>query len=413
MEIARKQLGDILELTITGRLDGAWAEHLSKELATVLSEGNHQVQLDLSEVKYLSSAGIGVLMQFYKQFDSLKGWIRISQASPQIRSVLELTRLDKILIGVAKPAAPKAPLHRQMERDGVHYEIFDTERGATLKCNAIGKPDRLVGCGFEEKDSRPVKFPRSTFAVGVGAFGDNFADCRAQFGEFLAVAGATTCLPTDGSNVPDFMLAKEDLVPELNVLYGLACEGRIAQQVRFDTGKTTRPIALTALLEACLDVAESDTIGAVIAAESAGLMGTALRRSPALGGKSGNGGDPSAPFGFPDVRGWLSFSAEQSHRRSLTLAAGVVTRREVPALASWLRPLHMKKSLTAHVHAAVFSYRPLQKGMLDLNTTVKTLFEGENPLSVLHLLSDDREIHGGGESEFVRGACWFSPLSGV
>jgi hypothetical protein len=41
---------------------------------------------------------------------------------------------------------------------------------------------------------------------------------------------------------------------------------------------------------------------------------------------------------------------------------------------------------------------------------VKTLFEGENLQSVMHLVSDDREISGAGESEFVRGACWFSPI---
>ena len=187
----------------------------------------------------------------------------------------------------------------------------------------------------------------------------------------------------------------------------LSCEGRMARQLRFDTGKRGNPIELTTLFETCLDVAESDAIGIVFAAESAGLMGTALRLSPALGG------DAEAPFGFPDVRRWMSFSAEQSYRRTLSLATGVVTRRQIASLAAWLRPLHMKKNLAAHVHAAVFSYRPLQKGMLDLNAAVKSLFETENPQGVLHLLSDDREISGGGESEFVRGACWFSPLSGV
>ena len=31
-------------------------------------------------------------------------------------------------------------------------------------------------------------------------------------------------------------------------------------------------------------------------------------------------------------------------------------------------------------------------------------------LGLLHLLHDDREIAGVGESEFTRGACWVAPL---
>ncbi len=33
--------------------------------------------------------------------------------------------------------------------------------------------------------------------------------------------------------------------------------------------------------------------------------------------------------------------------------------------------------------------------------------------AVLHLLHDSREITGGGESEFVRGACWVGKIDGV
>jgi hypothetical protein len=58
----------------------------------------------------------------------------------------------------------------------------------------------------------------------------------------------------------------------------------------------------------------------------------------------------------------------------------------------------------------VFSYRPLKKGEIDLKTTVATLFEAETLQAVLHLLNDDREVVGMGQSEFVRGACWIGPI---
>jgi hypothetical protein len=100
--------------------------------------------------------------------------------------------------------------------------------------------------------------------------------------------------------------------------------------------------------------------------------------------------------------------------RSLVLVAGVAARpARAGSLAPLLRPLAPDRGdLAGHFHAAAFSYRPLPHGAaLDLKTTVGTLFEAETLQGVLHLLHDDRPIAGAGESEFARGACWFSPIT--
>ena len=75
-----------------------------------------------------------------------------------------------------------------------------------------------------------------------------------------------------------------------------------------------------------------------------------------------------------------------------------------------LRPLEGGSGTAGHFHAAAFSYRPLQKGRIDLKTTVKSVFEAQTLQGVLHLLGDDREIVAAGQSEFVRGSCWVSPI---
>jgi hypothetical protein len=139
-------------------------------------------------------------------------------------------------------------------------------------------------------------------------------------------------------------------------------------------------------------------------AESAGLVGAALRRSPAA---------QSASFQYPDIRTWLSFSTERLYARSLALVAGVGSSAPSGPLASLLRPLGAAPGPFGHFHAAAFSYRPLQKGEIDLKSTVAALFESENLQGVLHLLTDNRQAAGPQQSEFVRGACWISALSGV
>jgi anti-sigma B factor antagonist len=247
MELAREHFGDALNLIVKGRLDGYWADHLAKELAEVLREGVHQVRLDLAGVNYMSSAGIGTLVEFYKQFKAIHGSFTVINGSPHVRTLLTMTKLDALLIAdslQAASSAPTAPLFRQWERGGILFEIFDIAPGATLRCVTIGDPSRLSGCRFREEDCHTVSFPASTFAVGLGAFGNDFADCRGRFGEFMSVAGAAAYLPADGTNVPDYMLAAETFVPELQVLYCAQAEGRFPFLARFEAGRESGAVKL-------------------------------------------------------------------------------------------------------------------------------------------------------------------------
>jgi hypothetical protein len=157
-----------------------------------------------------------------------------------------------------------------------------------------------------------------------------------------------------------------------------------------------------------LEVAGSPTIGLVIVAESAGLVGAALRRSPAAAAAP-----QDAPFKYPDVRSWLSFSTERLHLRSLALGFGIASTENAAGLAPMLRPIAAEGSPQGHFHAAAFSYRPLKKGHIDLRATVSALFETESLQGVLHLLSDDREVAGPHQSEFIRGACWIAPVTEI
>ena len=80
-------------------------------------------------------------------------------------------------------------------------------------------------------------------------------------------------------------------------------------------------------------------------------------------------------------------------------------------LAPFVRPAGgAEPGLAAHLHAAVLPFHALAQGRADLGQTVGALFEDTCPVSLLHLIPDDREIAGAGESQFVRGILWISPL---
>jgi anti-anti-sigma factor len=409
MEISQEQLEDgWVEVAVNGRLDSYWADHFKTVLEDLVRAGTSKVRVNLADVSYLSSAGLGALLWCRKHLESVRGKLVVTSPSEAVREVLEVTRLGALLDTEAPVLRPgrrtTVALGRRLDRDQVIFEVFDKPAAAGLACRLIGDPRPLLEQGFGPDDCRTVAFPVAGLGLGLGALGKDFSDCRDRFGEFLVAAGAAAYLPTDGSNVPDYLVTSADATPELHVCYGLVCEGALTRFARFETESAVGRVPLSHLVQGYLDLAKADRIGLVLLGETAGLMGAALRRSP------GAGAVAASPFTFPQIRDWVTFTAERAYMRSTALVVGVAVRGDPGQLAPLLRPLGKEETLRGHFHAAAFSFRPLPRGELELRPAVTALFEQQRLQGILHLLADHREAVGLGESEFVRGGGWFAPL---
>jgi anti-anti-sigma factor len=402
MEITKRSLAGTVELHVNGRLDAHWADHLTRAIEEILQGGAHHLRVDMSDVSYMSSAGVRVLLRFRKQAQQLSGSFVVVQPSAAVRTVLEMAGLV-VLFGEEAPRAAAPPESRQFDVEGIRFECFDLEKGAGLQCRMVGDPLKLQSAGYGPDDCRRLETGASTIVVGLGAFGRDYHDCRGRFGELLAAGGVAAYLPTDGTNHPDYLLSAGAFVPTPQLLYGLVCQGSFQRLVRFDADAGGAPASLSNVVRGCLDPQDAEIVGIVMVVESAGLIGAKLRKSPDA--------DPLR-CDLPAVREWLSFSPERVHGHGVALLAGVVATSRC-ALDPFLRRLDADRPLTAHFHAAAFPYRPLRKGRIDLRESVSALFEAETVQSVLHLLNDDRQIVGGGQSSFVRGACWISPITEI
>ena len=419
MEITKQQLGETLELKLQGRVDSYWADHLGAAVDQEIRQGFHNITLDLSQVAFLSSAGIGTLVRLYKDLKSIQGSLAVSKCSPTVLKVLQFSKLEDLLVAKTSSAglslepssAVESPAKAtKVELPEATYEVYALADGANLQCQLLGNASPLELCRFDKEHCRTFRFPNSTFAIGLGALGEGFEECKGRFGEFIAAGGAVAYLPTDGTNVPDFLLADGTTTAEVQVCYGIACHGMSQQPfgslVRFDA-KGGVPVKLTTLLESCLELTKNQQIGVVMIAECAGLIGAALRNSPTTG--TGE----QKPFEFPQIRDWLSFTAEPAYTNRVALLAGVAVRGRSDAMAPMVRPFPKASDVpfAGHFHAAVFSYRPVQRGQIDLNASIKTLFERQALEGILHLLTDDRDTSGNRQTELYRGACWIAPIS--
>ncbi len=408
MEITRQRLDNTFELKARGRLDAYWAGHLGDEVAEVLREGARSIRLNMKAVEYVSSAGIRVLFQAYKQLKDIHGTFSVTEPSEAVQSVLELAGLVELLLEKASSGDVVIAEPRRAEtftRGNARFEILESH-STTMTVRAIGSPEMLSRCQFHRQHCQELRFGHEMLGIGLGAFGKNFDDCKSRFGEFLAAGGVAAYLPTDGSNVPDYILSTRDFVPRLQVLYGLTCVGDFSKVVYFESRENSLPLTLREIVEACRDIAGNDAIAVAMIAESAGLMGAALRRSPALEAS------PEPAFEHPQIRQWLSFTAERAYASSLAFVVGVATTSPSSPLNPIVRPLAKGCDLAGHFHAASFSYHPLKKGETNLTEAARRLFEVETLEGVLHLLNDERES-GAGQSEFVRGACWIGSIAEI
>jgi len=96
MEIIKKKISDTeLLLKPMGRIDVNVAykfEHdVSKEL-----EGIKIFTLDFSNVEYISSIGLRVLLEFQKKMEA-QGNMKIINVRPEILEIFSIVRFDKIL----------------------------------------------------------------------------------------------------------------------------------------------------------------------------------------------------------------------------------------------------------------------------------------------------------------------------
>jgi anti-anti-sigma factor len=417
MECQVRRANDVAELVLAGSLDASWSPYLADRIDDVVRAGAVEVWFDMGGVTYLSSHGIAILVRYHQQLRKIGGRVRILACSELVASVLKLTGVAQLLAGdgpLSTPTTSAVAESNVIECDGMTLQMFPGKASSGLaSLSLIGEPGRLPGHGYEAWDERILKAEPGIVALGLGALGPGFDECRGRFGEFLAVAGVAAYRPSAGDGRPDFEHAARAFVPSLRVLYGLAFPTATAAVMRFESSAEpgSPSVSLSRIARACLDQTAGRPVGIVIAGESDGLVGAAIRRSP-VGLAAG-----TDPFAHPGVRDWLSFTPEPEFSRTMALVVGVATHQPIPALAPFVRPLlggvalESSGVISGHFHAAVLPYRPIPAGAIELDATVNHLIEPGRIETILHLLGDARPILGAGESLFKRGAIWYVPLS--
>jgi len=96
MEISVKDKGGATILTLSGRLDLASGTTLKEQVKNQLKKGNTMIHLNLSQVDFINSSGLGSLVSIMKEVRLQKGRFTLSNLASYVQEIFEITQLSHI-----------------------------------------------------------------------------------------------------------------------------------------------------------------------------------------------------------------------------------------------------------------------------------------------------------------------------
>ncbi len=102
MDIMLKEVGiDGLYVTASGRLDLDNAVVYGAKIKDFIEDSPEQitnVTLDFSEITFISSFGLKVILELYKQLNGQKGVLKLKNVSEQLKNSFVIVGFDKFLL---------------------------------------------------------------------------------------------------------------------------------------------------------------------------------------------------------------------------------------------------------------------------------------------------------------------------
>lgn len=96
MKISAVKLGKVVIVSLIGSLDGQTAEQASGFFSSQVREGAQNLVADLSQVEYISSAGLRVILATGKAVRLVGGDLRLAAVRDTVLPVLELSGFSSI-----------------------------------------------------------------------------------------------------------------------------------------------------------------------------------------------------------------------------------------------------------------------------------------------------------------------------
>ena len=97
MEITHKEESGILFIAINGRLDGLTVPSAERSINEILERGNNRLLFDFSELEYLSSGGLRVILSAAKEIKRREGQVFLCAMQGYVKEIFEVSGFTSII----------------------------------------------------------------------------------------------------------------------------------------------------------------------------------------------------------------------------------------------------------------------------------------------------------------------------
>jgi anti-sigma B factor antagonist len=81
----------------SGEIDAATADSVADAVSAALSDGHKKILLDFTDVTFIDSTGLGVLVKSHRAAEATDAWFAVVHPTPQTRKLIRVLGLDQLL----------------------------------------------------------------------------------------------------------------------------------------------------------------------------------------------------------------------------------------------------------------------------------------------------------------------------
>jgi anti-sigma B factor antagonist len=94
IQVSTRQVGDVSVVDVAGRITlGEGASTLRETIRDLAAKGNKKILLNLGDVSYIDSSGIGELVSAYTTVTNQGGSLKLLGLTKRVKDVLQITKL--------------------------------------------------------------------------------------------------------------------------------------------------------------------------------------------------------------------------------------------------------------------------------------------------------------------------------
>jgi len=91
-----EQTGETLQVSGLKELGGYNASIFRQQVFAALKKNQKSIEVDLSEMTFVDSQGLGALLELHQTCDDRRGGVRLRNPSPPVQQILEFTRMQHV-----------------------------------------------------------------------------------------------------------------------------------------------------------------------------------------------------------------------------------------------------------------------------------------------------------------------------